>query len=88
MTFFSLYKIIISGEVQMKSLFTHHPRLNGETYWQHLKFAHALALQYAISSFFLVFHGIIPAFSIPEPFDMISTNRLLLRTLHKRNNII
>src|SRR4051812_8270282 len=40
--------------------FTEHPRLAGETYWQHFNFTLGMASRLAVICFLLVIHGILP----------------------------
>jgi hypothetical protein len=40
--------------------FTEHPRLAGETYWQHFAFTIGMAWRLGVICMFLVIHGLLP----------------------------
>ena len=66
------------------SIFTSHPSSQGETYWQHMKFAASVASKMALSMTFFLTHGFLPFIDIPVSYNLESMARFLREKNEKR----
>ena len=66
------------------SIFTSHPSSQGETYWQHMKFAASVASKMAISTAFFLTHGFLPFVDIPTSYNLESMVQFLREKNEKR----
>lgn len=62
---------------RLRRLFTEHPATQGETYFEHAKFALAVSKHLFVSSVCLVVHAALPFICPPEPYDLKSTKKYI-----------
>jgi len=69
---------------KLSKLFTEHPGEQGETYWQHAKFALGVSFHFFISAIFLILHALFPFVCPPKPFELSSTINYLTKKCDNR----
>jgi len=58
-------------------LFTKHPSIVDQTWWEHFVFAVCVGFRLLISSFLFITHGIFPFIQIPIKFNLKNTSQWL-----------
>ena len=66
------------------NIFTSHPKKQGETYLQHMKFTAAVASRMILSSAFFLTHGFLPFVDIPTVYNLESVIKFLKEKNEKR----
>ena len=67
-------------------LFLEHPRMQGETYFQHMKVATKIGLKFGVASTFVLIHAVVPGVDLFDMYlDTTSTNYIqgILDTINR-----